>query len=174
MAGRTGKIKIKRTKKPRKRGAAKRLARKIRVNRRRAVAGLRARKNRGIRIKRRKKSSRGGVSKRPRRKIRVKRGRVPQKSRNNRLRILVVLTADGTREVPINNSAQASLLGRYWNAVQRFLQRGDASVLERFKNKRIATADGQHIQLITDPEQLNKLGRAGVLSFESLYAGVSR
>jgi hypothetical protein len=101
-----------------------------------------------------------------------KNGKYVAKPADNLLRILVIPTPEGTREVPIGNSEQASLLGQYWDAVQRYLQTGDTSGLEKFKRKRIALADGKRIQLITDQEQLSKLGHAGVLSFESLYAGV--
>jgi hypothetical protein len=103
-----------------------------------------------------------------------KNGQYIAKPTDKLLRILAVPTLKGTREVALRNSQQASLLGEYWNAVQRYLQTGVTTELEKFKRKRIISADGKRIRLITDPEQLSQLGHAGVLSFESLYAGVSR
>jgi len=88
------------------------------------------------------------------------------------LRILSVLTPEGRRETAIRDSRQASLLGRYWAAVQRYLQTGDDSALRKFQGKKITDASRKRHPLITDLNQLNTLGSAGVLSFESLYAGV--
>jgi len=42
----------------------------------------------------------------------------------------------------------------------------------KFKGKKITDASGKRHPLITDLSQLDALGSAGVLSFESLYAGV--
>jgi hypothetical protein len=88
------------------------------------------------------------------------------------LRILSVLTPEGRREIALRDSRQASQLGRYWAAVQRYLQTGDDSALREFQGKKITDASRKRHPLITDPNQLNTLGSAGVLSFESLYAGV--
>ena len=88
------------------------------------------------------------------------------------LRILSVLTREGRREIAVRNSRQASQLGRYWAAVQRYLQTGDDSALREFQNKKITDASRQRHPLVTNLDQLNTLGSAGVLSFESLYAGV--
>jgi hypothetical protein len=88
------------------------------------------------------------------------------------LRIMSVLTAEGRREIAVRDSRQASLLGSYWTAVQRYLQTGDDSALRKFKGKKITDASRKRHLLITDLSQLNTLGSAGVLSFESLYAGV--
>lgn len=49
-------------------------------------------------------------------------------------------------------------------------QRGDDSALRKFRGVRIRAASGESIPLLTEPEELNRLGNAGVLSFESLYA----
>jgi hypothetical protein len=88
------------------------------------------------------------------------------------LRVLSVLTPEGRREVAIRDSRQASLLGKYWAAVQRYLQTGDDSVLHELTGKKVIDASRKRHVLITDLAQLNRLGSAGVLSFESLYAGV--
>lgn len=90
------------------------------------------------------------------------------------LRILRVVTPEGRREIAVRDSRQAGLLGRYWAAVQRYLQTGDDSALREFQGKKIADASRKRHPLITDLDQLNTLGSAGVLSFESLYAGGSR
>lgn len=90
------------------------------------------------------------------------------------LRVLAVPTPNGLAEVALRDSRQASLLGQYWDAVQKYLQTGNASGLKKLKRRQIITADRKRIRLITDPEQLSRLGNAGVLSFESLYAKGAR
>jgi hypothetical protein len=99
-------------------------------------------------------------------------GKYVAKKTDRLLRILSVLTPEGRREIAVRNSRQATLLGRYWAAVQRYLQTGDDSALREFQRKKITDASRKRHPLITDLDQLNTLGSAGVLSFESLYAGV--
>ena len=86
------------------------------------------------------------------------------------LRVLLLPTSYGTREVATRDSRQASQVAEYWDAVQRYLQKGDDSALQQFRGVRIKAADGESIPLLTETEELDRLGNAGVLSFESLYA----
>jgi hypothetical protein len=98
-------------------------------------------------------------------------GKYAARKTDHLLRILSVLTPEGRSEIAVRDSQQASMLGRYWASVQRYLQTGDDSALRKFKGKKIIDASGKRHPLITDLSQLNTLGSAGVLSFESLYAG---
>jgi hypothetical protein len=79
-------------------------------------------------------------------------------------------TPDGLRAVAIRGNRQATKLAEFSNAVQKYLQTGDVSDLSKFQGKSIKDADGVEHLLITDRKQLNRLGSAGVLTFESLYA----
>ena len=97
-------------------------------------------------------------------------GRYVAKASNQRLRILIVPTTNGLNEVAVRDSRQASRLAEYWDAVQRYLQKGDDSALSKFRGVQIRTASGESIPLLTDQVELDRLGNAGVLSFESLYA----
>lgn len=99
-----------------------------------------------------------------------KNGRYYVSRRDSLLRVVQVPTADGTREVALRNSRQASILGGYWDALQKYLRTGDSSGIEKFRGKRIKDANGVEVPLITDLAELSRLGSAGVLSFESLYA----
>ena len=99
-------------------------------------------------------------------------GKFAAKKTDRLLRIMSVLTPKGRREVAIRDSRQASLLGKYWAAVQKYLQTGDDSALRELQGKKITDASRKRHALVTDLNQLNTLGSAGVLSFESLYAGV--
>jgi hypothetical protein len=85
----------------------------------------------------------------------------------------VVPTHEGVGEIVTRDSRQASQLATYWIAVQKYLQTGDTSALSKFEGTNITDADGAQVPLLTDLEELDRLGSAGVLSFESLYAGVA-
>lgn len=100
-------------------------------------------------------------------------GRFEAKSRDRLLRIMVFPTHNGTREIAVRGSRPASQLGQYWAAVQRLLQTGDASKLQKFRDKKIRDANGNQISLVTDVQQLKRSGAAGVFSFESIYARVA-
>ena len=97
-------------------------------------------------------------------------GRYAVTRHDSLLRVVQVPTSEGSREVALRNSRHASILGQYWDAVDKYLRTGDASAIEKFKGKSINNAAGQDVPLITDLAELNRLGNAGVLSFESLYS----
>ncbi len=102
-----------------------------------------------------------------------KNGQYAAKRSDKLLRILAIPTADGVREIAIRDSRQATILGKYWATVQKYLQTGDASGLKKFHRKRITDASRRRVPLIIDQAELDRLGSAGVLSFESLYAKVA-
>jgi hypothetical protein len=86
------------------------------------------------------------------------------------LRVLQVATPDGVGEVATKSSRYARRLGQYWHAVDKYTRTGDDSRLKKFTGMQIKDANGNKIPLITDHSELNRLGAAGVLSFESLYS----
>ena len=100
----------------------------------------------------------------------LKNGRYSAKANDRLLRVLVIPTRKGLREIGVRDFRQASLLGRYWTAVERYRDTGDASTLREFRRKYIVDASGKRHQLLTDRRVLDRLGSAGVLSFETLYA----
>lgn len=102
-----------------------------------------------------------------------KNGRYKAKSFDRLLRVLVIPSLDGLREIAVRDSRTASKIAEYSDAVHRFLQTGDQSKLRKFKRLRINDAEGKRIKLVTDVQELTRLGSAGVLSFESLYARVA-
>jgi hypothetical protein len=117
------------------------------------------------------------------RKIRSKRKSSLRKRKNRkyaakptdtRLRRLLIPTPKGVREVAIRGFKEASRLGKYWAAVQKYLQTGDDSPLLRFKDRSFTDASGKRHLFPTDLKQLDRQASAGVLSFESIYAGGGR
>jgi hypothetical protein len=97
-------------------------------------------------------------------------GRYLAKNGNRLLRVLLLPAPEGLIETAVRDSKQASLIGKYWAAVHKHLETGDASALQKIRRKTITDADGKRIRLIKDLVELDRLGSAGVLSFESLYA----
>ena len=105
-----------------------------------------------------------------------KNGQDAAKPKDKLLRILAVPLAegmDGKREVATRDSREASILGKFWAAVQKYLQTGDSSALKKLRRKYVIDASGKRIPLLKDLAELDRLGSAGVLSFESLYAEVA-
>jgi hypothetical protein len=96
-------------------------------------------------------------------------GRYVARPHDTLLRVLVVPAADGTREVALTNSRDATIVAQYLNAVHRYLA-GERTALDPFKRTRISLADGTRIPLLTDLPVLHRAAEAGVLSFESVYA----
>lgn len=105
--------------------------------------------------------------------LRKRRGRYVAKASDRLLRVEVIPTPDGLQEIGVPDSRQASQIGRYWNAVQQYLETGDTKALRRFRGVKISTAEGPTVSLLTDVAELDRLGSAGELSFQSIYARVA-
>lgn len=99
-----------------------------------------------------------------------KNGRYAAKRSDRLLRVLNIPAEHGAREIAVLDSRQASEVGKYSAAVQRYLATGDASSLRAFRGKEIELVDGARLALLTGLKDLDRLGSAGVLSFESLYS----
>src|SRR5215467_13904084 len=103
--------------------------------------------------------------------LRKKKGRYVPTKTDHLLRVITILGTKGKKEIATRDSRQASLAGGHWAAVQKYLQTGDDEALLRFKGKSVVDASGKRHRLLTNLEELNRLASAGVLSFESMYAG---
>ncbi|MBB5338396.1 hypothetical protein [Tunturiibacter gelidoferens] len=103
----------------------------------------------------------------------TKSGRYEAKRSDRLLRVLVIPGSYGLTEVSVRGSATARKLAGYSDAVQRFLRTGDSSQLKKFKNLKLVDENRDPIKLVTNLDELHRLGSAGVLSFESLYARVA-
>ena len=99
-------------------------------------------------------------------------GRYKAKASDRLLRVMIIPTREGTREVATRDSREASRIAEYSNAVQKYLQTGNDAALRKLRRKTVTDASGKRIRLITNLAELDRLGSAGVLSFESLYAKV--
>jgi hypothetical protein len=103
----------------------------------------------------------------------LRNGRYSVRASDKLLRILILPSDKGLIEIPVNDSREASLVGEYWNAVDGYLRTGDASALLKLKKKRVKSASGKNVSLLTDLKELERQASAGVLRFESLYGSTA-
>ncbi|HEY1866745.1 MAG TPA: hypothetical protein VGG70_00520 [Candidatus Cybelea sp.] len=100
-------------------------------------------------------------------------GRYKARKSDRLLRPLVIPTPDGLAEIATRDSRAATIVGEYWNAVDAYLATGDETELKRFRGVSIIDAQGNVVPLLTDTAELERLGSAGILSFQSIYARAS-
>jgi hypothetical protein len=82
---------------------------------------------------------------------------------------VIVVSENGPVEVATRNFREASIAGKHSSAVERYIYTGDDSALRRLPRNYIIDAQGKRIELLTDLDELDRLGSEGELSFESLY-----
>ena len=102
-----------------------------------------------------------------------KNGRYTAKASDQLFRPMVVLTPGGKQEIATRDSRQATLIAEHWNAADKYLSTGDTTELRKLQGKTVTGVDGTKYLLLTDTAELDRLGNAGVLSFESIYARVA-
>jgi len=96
-------------------------------------------------------------------------GRYAAKRNDHLFRLVIVVSNEGQTEVATRNFREASKAGKHSSAVERYLETGDDSALRRFRGKYIVDVQGNRSEFLTDLDELDRLGSAGELSFESLY-----
>jgi hypothetical protein len=79
------------------------------------------------------------------------------------------LAPDGVIAIEVPDSRAATLIGEYWNAVNRYLRTGRADALRRFAGRDVRVGRRRH-RFVTDPLTLDRLANAGEVRFEDLYA----
>ena len=105
--------------------------------------------------------------------LKTSRGTYKARARDAIIRVLVLPTPRALAEIATLDSRSATIVADYWNAVHRFLETGYDTELARFRGKSIIDAQGNPVPLLTDLDELERRGAAGVLSFQSLYARAS-
>lgn len=97
-------------------------------------------------------------------------GRYVAKASDQLLRVLVVPARGGLTEVAVRGSRTASEVSEYFAASREFLDTGDDTKLRRYRRRTFKDASGRDVRYFTDLDELERLGDAGVLAFESIYA----
>lgn len=100
-------------------------------------------------------------------------GRYAAKGWDRLLRVVVTPAEQGLIELPTRDSREASKIAEHWNAVQKYLETGDTSAIQQLRHRTITDSEDREIPLLTDIGQLERLADAGILSFESIYAGAA-
>jgi len=100
---------------------------------------------------------------------RLKNGQYVARSNDHLFRPVIVISNNGPVEVATRNFREASLAGQHSSAVERYLETGDDSALRRLPRNYIIDAEGNRVTLLTDLDELDRLGNRGELSFETLY-----
>jgi hypothetical protein len=85
------------------------------------------------------------------------------------LRVLAHPSRKGMHELGVRDSREASVIGRFWSAVERYQTTGDDSALRALPRKYVIDANGKRLRLLTNLRELDRLASAGVLSFETIY-----
>jgi hypothetical protein len=96
-------------------------------------------------------------------------GRYEVRRTDRLLRVLHIPSRKGLREILVRDSREASLVGRFWSAADKYIVTGDDSGLRALPRKKVKTATGKYARLIMNLEELRRQGAAGELRFESFY-----
>lgn len=75
-----------------------------------------------------------------------------------------ILTRGGVEDVELHTFRARSVVGSYWNAVQRFLATGETDDLEVYRGYRI-----RGHWLLTDPDEIERQARIGELNVDDIY-----
>jgi hypothetical protein len=78
--------------------------------------------------------------------------------------LMRILTPWGIADVELQTPEGRSMVGQYWNAVQRFLATGETEPLEPFRWTLIRDR-----LLLTDPDEIERLARLGELDIDDIY-----
>ncbi|MCD6476974.1 MAG: hypothetical protein J7K26_02285 [Candidatus Aenigmarchaeota archaeon] len=92
--------------------------------------------------------------------IRKYRGRWRPKRFDTIQREMIINSRGKTISIIVTNSKDASLIGRYHNAVKEFLKTGDVKLLKPFKGKVIIDVYGKKHKLETNPDKLFDIAEA--------------
>ena len=86
--------------------------------------------------------------------IKIKQNRI-KVTKSDRIPRELIIKEDGIESsIVVRNSKDASIIGRYHNAVRDFLDTGNPTTLRKFKKIRIKDADGTIHKLETNPNKI--------------------
>jgi hypothetical protein len=100
---------------------------------------------------------------------RTKSGRFVASTSDQYARSIRILTAQGQKIVAVRGSRTASRIAEYWSAVDHFLKAGSTQRLWKFRGQSFQAGKVRY-PFLTSPETLKRLGFAGEVQFEDLYA----
>jgi hypothetical protein len=81
--------------------------------------------------------------------------------------MLVLVRDEGVRPVEHLTVRERSTVGKHWNAVKRYVERGDDSTLAKFEGR---TVNG--VELETNPDEIDDIAIRHGMDFEKVYPSV--
>lgn len=96
-------------------------------------------------------------------------GRYRAEPSDRLVRSLEFLTPEGRTVLQVRGSRNASLVGEYFDALKRYLTSGRTDALRKFEGKSLRVGKITY-RFITDLELIDRLGNAGEIQFEDIYA----
>lgn len=103
--------------------------------------------------------------------LQTRSGRLDAKATDRIARELNFFSDKGHLSVRVTNSRDATRVARHSNAVRKYVLYGDDSDLKRFDGKTLR-ASGKTYAFATDKAAINRLARAGAVSFMDIYSSV--
>lgn len=91
------------------------------------------------------------------------------KSSDRLLRVMQIPSKRGLRELVLKDSREASFVGEYWSAIEKFLVHGDSSALGKLRRRAVKDATGKRVRLLFNLDEIKRQGSMGVLRFEAIY-----
>ena len=86
-------------------------------------------------------------------------------------RVMLINEDSKEKSIEVKNSKTAGVIGRYHNAVRNFLNTGDKSNLNKFKNRKIKDSSGKLHRLETNPDEIIRINqKIEEPEFFSVYA----
>ena len=74
-------------------------------------------------------------------------------------RVMLINENRKEKSIEVKNSRTAGVIGKYHNAVKHFLNTGDKTKLNRFKNRRVKDLSGRFHRLETNPSEIIKINQ---------------
>lgn len=97
-------------------------------------------------------------------------GRYVAKPSDKLLRVFSVPVHGGPIDVAVRGSRAATVVSERAIAQRQFARTGDTSRLHALEGTTLLDAEGREVPFLTDPDELERQGDLGMLSYESIYA----
>ncbi|MDH5659121.1 MAG: hypothetical protein OEY17_07250, partial [Nitrosopumilus sp.] len=73
---------------------------------------------------------------------------------------LMLINEDGKeKSIEVKNSRTAGVIGKYHNAVKHFLNTGDKSKINKFRNRKVKDSSGKIHRLEINPDEIIKINQ---------------
>ena len=74
-------------------------------------------------------------------------------------RVMLINEDSKEKSIEVKNSRTAGVIGRYHNAVRHFLNTGDKSKINKFRNRKVKDSSGKMHSLETNPDEIIRINQ---------------